>query len=103
MTFMSELKRVSALLLCDMFGHQIVVGKWVRSSNTVATHKRSHTCVRCDYEETENGYFDANHKVECTACSGRGFIRVQCGFFMIEQKCSKCNGSKQIVYDPCDL
>lgn len=37
----------------------------------------------------------------CSACGGRGTMRVQQGFFTIERTCSVCNGIGQKIKDPC--
>ncbi len=37
----------------------------------------------------------------CTTCQGHGDVRVQQGFFSIQQTCPHCRGSGQIVKNPC--
>jgi molecular chaperone DnaJ len=37
----------------------------------------------------------------CSSCSGSGKIRMQQGFFVVEQTCSNCSGSGEIVKNPC--
>lgn len=37
-----------------------------------------------------------NEKVKCPTCSGNGQIKLQQGFFSVEQICPKCNGLKEI-------
>ena len=37
----------------------------------------------------------------CPTCSGQGQVRVQQGFFSIQQTCPKCHGSGKIIPDPC--
>jgi molecular chaperone DnaJ len=37
----------------------------------------------------------------CPSCAGQGYVRVQQGFFAIEQTCSTCSGMGQILKDPC--
>ena len=37
----------------------------------------------------------------CPTCSGHGQVRVQQGFFSIQQTCPKCHGSGKIIPDPC--
>ncbi len=37
----------------------------------------------------------------CTTCSGHGQVRMQQGFFSIQQTCPRCHGSGKIVASPC--
>lgn len=37
----------------------------------------------------------------CTTCGGAGQVRMQQGFFSIQQTCPKCHGSGRIITDPC--
>ena len=38
----------------------------------------------------------------CTACGGHGQVRMQQGFFSVQQTCPACRGSGQTISDPCD-
>lgn len=37
----------------------------------------------------------------CRSCGGQGSVRVQQGFFSIQQTCPTCRGSGKVVPDPC--
>ncbi len=37
----------------------------------------------------------------CTTCNGAGQVRMQQGFFTVQQTCPRCQGRGQIVSDPC--
>ena len=37
----------------------------------------------------------------CGTCSGSGQVRIQQGFFSIQQTCAKCHGSGKVITDPC--
>ncbi|WP_018150447.1 molecular chaperone DnaJ [Leeia oryzae] len=37
----------------------------------------------------------------CTTCGGHGQVRMQQGFFSIQQTCPACHGSGKVVSDPC--
>ena len=37
----------------------------------------------------------------CSACRGHGQIRLQQGFFTINRTCGQCQGSGQVIADPC--
>ena len=55
-------------------------------------------CEKCDGK----GY-DHNGSIEnCSTCNGRGKIRVQQGFFVVEQTCNVCHGSGQVIKNPCN-
>src|SRR6187431_1588280 len=37
----------------------------------------------------------------CTTCGGHGQVRMQQGFFSIQQTCPKCHGTGKVVQSPC--
>ncbi len=37
----------------------------------------------------------------CSTCGGHGQVRMQQGFFSIQQTCPKCHGSGKMIADPC--
>ena len=37
----------------------------------------------------------------CPTCAGHGQVRMQQGFFSIQQTCPKCHGTGKIIPDPC--
>ena len=37
----------------------------------------------------------------CTTCGGHGQVRMQQGFFSVQQTCPSCHGSGQTISDPC--
>ena len=37
----------------------------------------------------------------CSTCSGHGQVRMQQGFFSIQQTCPRCHGSGKIIASPC--
>ncbi len=54
-------------------------------------------CSDCKGNGGENGEMP----IICPNCQGSGKIRASQGFFMIERSCTSCNGSGQIVVNPC--
>src|SRR5919107_1066077 len=38
---------------------------------------------------------------QCTTCNGHGQVRMQQGFFSIQQTCPTCRGAGQRITDPC--
>ena len=54
-------------------------------------------CKSCDGV----GAKDKKDVQECVTCRGQGRIRMQQGFFMIEQTCQSCNGAGKTIKNPC--
>lgn len=54
-------------------------------------------CTGCKGNGGENG----EAPIVCPNCQGSGKTRASQGFFMIERSCTSCNGSGQIVVNPC--
>jgi molecular chaperone DnaJ len=54
-------------------------------------------CEPCSGKGTK----DAEGFKNCTGCGGAGVIRMQQGFFTVEQTCGQCNGSGKIIKNPC--
>ena len=39
--------------------------------------------------------------VSCDTCNGHGQVRMQQGFFSVQQTCPKCHGTGKIIKEPC--
>lgn len=54
--------------------------------------------------ETCNGSGAAagSKPVTCDTCNGAGQVRMQQGFFAVQQPCPRCKGRGQIISQPCD-
>ena len=39
--------------------------------------------------------------VQCTTCHGHGQVRMQQGFFSIQQTCPRCHGTGKMIQNPC--
>lgn len=55
------------------------------------------TCETCKGTGAKPG----TQPVTCTTCGGHGQVRMQQGFFSVQQTCPKCHGSGKMVKDPC--
>ena len=55
------------------------------------------TCDSCHGK----GQADGKSPETCPTCNGHGDVRVQQGFFSIQQTCPRCGGLGAIVTDPC--
>lgn len=60
----------------------------------VATHVK---CGTCDGSGAKKG----TSPVTCTTCGGHGQVRMQQGFFSLQQTCPHCGGTGQMIKDPC--
>jgi molecular chaperone DnaJ len=54
-------------------------------------------CTPC----TGKGSKEPNSTTICSQCGGHGVVRMQQGFFAVEQTCNKCSGQGQIIKNPC--
>ncbi len=54
-------------------------------------------CKSCDGSGAKKG----SSPVTCTTCGGRGQVRIQQGFFSLQQTCPHCQGTGTTIKDPC--
>jgi len=54
-------------------------------------------CNTCDGSGAKKG----TSPVTCTTCGGSGQVRMQQGFFAVQQTCPACSGAGKIIKDPC--
>ena len=50
---------------------------------------------------TGSGAKKGTQATRCLRCDGRGSVRVQQGFFTLQQTCPECRGAGQTIKDPC--
>jgi len=55
-------------------------------------------CKPCDGTGAKKG----SAPVTCPTCAGIGQVRMQQGFFSVQQTCPRCHGQGKIISDPCD-
>ena len=55
------------------------------------------SCKTCDGSGAKSG----SKPVTCTTCGGRGQVRMQQGFFSVQQTCPSCHGRGTVISDPC--
>jgi molecular chaperone DnaJ len=48
-----------------------------------------------------NGAKPGTQPTTCTTCGGHGQVRMQQGFFSIQQTCPRCHGTGKMVANPC--
>ncbi|WP_304641057.1 molecular chaperone DnaJ [Pseudomonas sp.] len=54
-------------------------------------------CKTCDGSGAKKG----TQPVTCTTCGGHGQVRMQQGFFSVQQTCPRCHGTGKMIADPC--
>lgn len=54
-------------------------------------------CEVCEGSGAKQG----TSPVTCTTCGGHGQVRMQQGFFSIQQTCPRCKGRGKIITEPC--
>jgi molecular chaperone DnaJ len=54
-------------------------------------------CKPCDGSGAKKGTMP----VTCTTCGGIGQVRMQQGFFSVQQTCPRCHGNGKMITDPC--
>lgn len=55
------------------------------------------SCSTCDGSGAKPGTSAST----CSTCGGHGVVRIQQGFFAVQQTCHVCHGSGQQIKDPC--
>ncbi len=58
------------------------------------------TYVSCD-ECGGSGAKKGTSPTTCTTCGGVGQVRMQQGFFSLQQTCPRCHGNGKMISDPC--
>lgn len=56
-------------------------------------------CKACSGSGAKKG----SHPKTCTTCGGHGQVRMQQGFFSVQQTCPNCRGKGTIIDNPCDV
>jgi len=56
------------------------------------------TCETCEGTGAKEG----SKPETCSTCNGQGQVRMQQGFFSVQQACPHCHGAGTIISDPCN-
>lgn len=56
------------------------------------------SCKTCNGSGAKKG----SQPVTCTTCGGTGQVRIQQGFFSVQQTCPHCHGAGKMIKDPCN-
>lgn len=55
-------------------------------------------CTECNGSGAKKG----TGPISCNSCNGAGQIRVQHGFFTVQQTCPQCRGQGKVIQHPCN-
>jgi molecular chaperone DnaJ len=69
----------------------------VFGTERTVTVRRHETCEDCH----GSGAAPGRAPVTCRSCNGQGQVRYQQGFFSIARTCPTCQGTGQVITDPC--
>jgi molecular chaperone DnaJ len=69
----------------------------VRGTTVKIRVPTSVVCATCGGSGAKKG----SKPEQCTTCGGIGQVRMQQGFFSLQQTCPQCHGSGQMIKDPC--
>ncbi|MBT8087091.1 MAG: molecular chaperone DnaJ [Gammaproteobacteria bacterium] len=76
---------------------QLDLEKAVAGDNVTIDVPTQISCETCDGSGARKG----SEPVQCSTCSGVGQVRMQQGFFSIQQTCPACKGAGTTIADPC--
>ncbi|HEY9192167.1 MAG TPA: molecular chaperone DnaJ [Methyloversatilis sp.] len=76
---------------------EITLEEAARGTDTRIRIPTMEDCGTCEGTGAKPG----TQPVTCTTCKGAGQVRMQQGFFSIQQTCPKCHGTGKMVKDPC--
>jgi molecular chaperone DnaJ len=60
---------------------------------------RLDSCNACN----GTGASPGSESTECHTCQGAGQVRIQQGFFSVQQTCPTCHGNGKVITDPCSI
>lgn len=70
----------------------------VRGTEMNITVPRMSQCQTCSGSGAKKG----SQPNTCGTCHGQGQVRIQQGFFSVQQTCPQCHGQGSIISDPCE-
>ena len=76
---------------------ELTLEEAVAGTNTKIRVPVLSTCSECHGSGAKKG----SSAVSCSTCHGQGQVRMQQGFFSVQQACPTCHGSGKQIKDPC--
>ena len=77
---------------------ELTLEEAVRGVKKTITFTAPAPCETCDGKGSKN----PNDVETCKTCHGAGQVRMQQGFFSVQQTCSTCRGQGKIIKNPCN-
>jgi molecular chaperone DnaJ len=79
------------------FNAQLTLEEAARGKEIEITIPRHSSCGTCSGSGAKKG----SKPQSCETCNGIGQVRIQQGFFSIQQTCPSCHGEGQVITEPC--
>lgn len=76
---------------------QLTLEEAAQGKQVEITVPRNGVCKTCEGSGAKKG----TKPISCKTCDGMGQVRIQQGFFSIQQTCPSCHGQGQVVSSPC--
>lgn len=76
---------------------ELTLEEAVRGTNVKIRVPTLVSCKTCDGSGAKPG----TKPNTCTTCGGHGQVRMQQGFFSVQQTCPTCRGKGKVITDPC--
>lgn len=76
---------------------EITLEEAARGTETKIRIPTLEECTTCHGSGAKPG----TDPVTCTTCGGHGQVRMQQGFFSVQQTCPRCHGHGKMITDPC--
>ncbi|BCA96331.1 chaperone protein DnaJ [Legionella antarctica] len=79
------------------FNVQLTLEEAALGKEVEITVPRHGSCTTCEGSGAKKG----TQPKTCETCNGMGQVRIQQGFFSIQQTCPSCHGEGKLISDPC--
>ncbi|MFT6791183.1 MAG: molecular chaperone DnaJ [Cellvibrionaceae bacterium] len=76
---------------------QITLEQAVKGTTSKIRLPTTVTCQTCEGSGAKSG----SKPIQCSTCDGIGQVRMQQGFFSVQQTCPNCRGQGHIISNPC--
>lgn len=79
------------------YNYEVTLEEAFSGKKTEIRVATSVNCETCD----GSGAAAGSRPTSCASCQGMGKVRSQQGFFTVERTCPTCQGTGQVIIDPC--